>query len=116
MTIEQILSTEYSEPFDNLRKKMMATSFYKYGHVKDNAYSGMEDFLKSLDKRYEKFKQTKNTEFLADIANICMMIWMYPEPFGCHYKPTDSNESPGIDGISVKQFQDECEGIGGFKL
>lgn len=110
MSPEEILKTEYSEDFDKLRKKMMVMSFYKYGYVKDNAYSGMEDFLKSLDKRYEKFKQTKNTEFLADIANICMMIFMYPEPFGCHYRPTDSKESPGIDGISVKQLQDEMEG------
>lgn len=106
MTREEILSTEYSEKFDKLRKDMMVMSFYKYGHVKENAESGMEDFLKSLDMRYEKFKQTKNTEFLADIANIAMMIFMYPEPFGCHYKPTDSKESPGIDGISVQQLKE----------
>lgn len=113
MIPEEILKSEYSIEFDNLRKKMMVTSFYKYGTVKENAYSGMEDFVKSLEIRFEKFKQTKNTEFLADVANLCMMIFMYPEPFGCHYRPTDSTESPGIDGISVKQLNDEMEGFGG---
>lgn len=107
---EEILRTEYSEEFDNLRKKMMVTSYYKYGPVKENAYSGMEDFIKTLDIRYKKFLETKNTEFLADVANICMMIFMYPEPFGCYYKPTDSSESPGIDGISVRQLEEEMGG------
>lgn len=111
MSPEEILKTEYSTDFDKLRQRMMVMSYYKYGRVKDNAYSGMEDFLKSLDMRYEKFKATKNTEFLADIANLCMMIYMYPESFGCHYRPTDSKESPGIDGISVKQLEDEMEGL-----
>lgn len=101
---EEILKHEYSEEFDRLRKRMMATSFYKYGSVKDNAMSGMQDFIKSLDIRLDKFKQTKNVEYLADVANFCMMIWMYPEQFGCHYKPTDSNKSPGIDGASVKEI------------
>lgn len=106
MTREDILKTEYSFQFDKLRQDMMATSFYKYGKVEENAKNGTTDFTKSLDIRYEKFKQTKNTEYLADIANICMMIYMYPQYFGCYYKPTDSNESPGIDGMGVQELKD----------
>ena len=109
MTREEILKTEYSMPFDKLRQDMMAMSFYKYGKVADNAKNGTTDFLKSLDKRYEAFKTTHNTEFLADIANICMMIYMYPQYFDCQYKPTDSNESPGIDGMSVQELKDWSE-------
>lgn len=109
MSREEILKTEYSLEFDKLRQDMMAMSFYKYGKVKDNAESGLSDFVKSLDKRYEAFKQTKNTEFLADIANLCMMIYMYPQHFGCHYKPTDSKESPGIDGTSVQAMKEYGE-------
>lgn len=106
MSREEILSTEYSKDFDKLRQDMMAMSYYKYGPVKENAESGLSDFTKSLDIRYEAFKKTKNTEYLADIANLCMMIWMYPECFGCHYKPTDSKESPGIDGTTVKALKE----------
>lgn len=103
--VEDILKTEYSIEFDDIRKKMMIMSYYKYGKIIENAHSGCSDFVKSLDKRYEAFKKTKNTEFLADMANLCMMIWMYPDCFGCHYTPTDSKDSPGIDGISVKEMQ-----------
>lgn len=31
-----ILQTEYSERFDDIRKKMMETSYHKYGPLKDN--------------------------------------------------------------------------------
>ena len=33
---EDILRTEYSEKFDNIRKNMMIVSYYKYGPLKDN--------------------------------------------------------------------------------
>jgi len=39
--INQILKTEYSERFDEIRKKMMVMSHYKYGPMREN---------------YEKFK------------------------------------------------------------
>ena len=106
MSREEILSTEYSQKFDKLRQDMMEMSFYKYGYVKENAESGLSDFVKSLAIRHEAFQKTRNIEFLADIANICMMIYMYPDCFGCHYKPTDSSESPGIDGTTVKALRE----------
>lgn len=106
MTSDEILKTEYSEEFDNLRKKTMIMSFYKYGYLKDNANSGCTNFEKSLEMRYAKFKETRNTEYLADVANMCMMLFMYPAQFGCYYKPTDSKESPGIDGMSVQELKD----------
>lgn len=106
MDMNEILKTEYSAEFDELRKKMMVMSYFKYGKLRDNATNGTIDFIKSLDIRYEAFKKTHNTEFLADIANIAMMIWMYPEQFGCHYKPTDSDESPEMDGMSIKEIQE----------
>ena len=109
MTREEILKTEYDYSFDKLRQDMMAMSFYKYGHVEDNAKNGTTDFLKSLERRYEAFKTTRNTEFLADISNFCMMIYMYPQYFDCHYKPTDGHEAPGINGMSVQELKDWSE-------
>lgn len=39
--IQQILKTEYSEKFDEIRKNMMVVSYFKYGAMREN---------------YEKFK------------------------------------------------------------
>ena len=36
MNIKEILKTEYSDKFDEIRKNMMVVSYYKYGALKDN--------------------------------------------------------------------------------
>ncbi|MDF2844749.1 MAG: hypothetical protein K0R00_3175 [Herbinix sp.] len=104
-SIDEIIKTEYSVEFDELRKKMMVMGFYKYGPLKDNIDNQAYDMLDSLKVRLEHFEKTKNVEYLADVANFCMMIYMYPEKFGAFYKPTDSNNSPGISGMSVNDFK-----------
>lgn len=103
---EKILSTEYSEKFDELRKKQMTTSFYKYGYLRDNATTGAVDYVKSMEIRLQKYKDTGNTEFLGDVANCAMIEFMYPQHPRAHYRPTDSRESPGLHGMSLKEIAD----------
>ncbi len=109
-TVKEILKTEYLEHFDEIRKKMVCTSFYKYGPVKQNVITKSVDTIASLEKRLQAYKDTGNTEFLADIANFAMFEYMHPQHPNGHYKPTDSSESPGIVGMSVneaKRFKED---------
>lgn len=103
---ERILQTEYSEEFDRIRKNAMVVSFYKYGPVKQNTTLKTEDVIASLEKRLKKYKETGNTEYLADVANFAMMEYMYPQHLNGHYRPTDGRESPGIVGMSVKEIEE----------
>lgn len=109
--IEKILSTEYSTQFDGIRKNMMVVSYYKYGDMATNYKKGKTiDCISSLEKRLQKYKETGNTEFLADIANFAMIEFMYPQHEKAHYKPTDSNESCGVVGMGIneiKNFKEE---------
>lgn len=104
-TVNDILKTEYYERFDDIRKNMMVTSYYKYGPVKDNydKYKSINP-IGSLEKRLKKYKETGNTEFLADIANFAMIEFMYPSIEGAAYKPTDSGACE-IDGVGVNQVR-----------
>lgn len=103
--MEQILETEYSEKFDEIRKDMMVMSYYKYGAMKDNYKKHKTiDAIGSLEKRLKKYKETGNTEFLADIANFAMIEFMYPQHPKAHYKPTDSGASE-IDGFGVNEIR-----------
>ena len=88
--IASILKTEYSNKFDDIRKKMMATSYYKYGPMRDN-YSKYKcmDAIGNIEKRLETYKETANTEYLADVANFAMIEFMYPSIPNAKYKPTD---------------------------
>ena len=84
---DTILKSEYSERFDKIRKEMMVMSCYKYGPLKDNYgnYKCM-NAIGNIRKRLERYEETGNTEFLADIANFAMIEFMCPSIPGAHYE------------------------------
>lgn len=103
--LENILKTEYSKRFDDIRKKMMLTSFYKYGRLKENyeIYKCM-DCLGNLEKRLQMYRETGNTEFLADVANFAMIEFMYPTIIGAYYKATDSGACESV-GFGINEIK-----------
>ena len=109
MDARKILAKEYCEEFDERRKNAIVCSFYKYGPSKENFQKGMVDAIGSLKKNLQKFEETGNTGYLVDVANYAMFRYMYPME-GEKYKPTDSNQSAGVDGITInemKKFREE---------
>lgn len=105
MEIKDILKTEYSEKFDEIRKDMMCVSYYKYGAMKENYKQHKTiDAIGSLEKRLKKYKETGNTEFLADIANFAMIEFMYPQHEKAYYKPTDDGACE-IDGFGINEMK-----------
>lgn len=104
-SIKDIMETEYSEKFDKIRKDMMVTSYYKYGPLKEN-YEKFRcmDALGNIEKRIQRYKETGNTEFLADAANFAMIEFMYPSIKGAKYIPTDSG-SCDIAGFGVNEIK-----------
>lgn len=112
MTLSEILKTEYSEKFDEIRKNMMVMSFYKYGALRDNYKNEKTiDAIGSLKKRLAKYGETGNTEYLADIANFAMIEFMYPQHKEAFYKPTDSG-SCEISGFGVNEIKGFKDGPG----
>lgn len=103
--IEDILKTEYSERFDKIRKDMMVMSYYKYGPMNEN-YDKFKcmDALGNIEKRIQKYKETGNTEFLADVANFAMIEFMYPSIEGARYTPTDSGACD-IAGFGINEVR-----------
>ena len=105
----EILEKEYSHRFDELRQKAIIVSYHKYGPSKENFQKGMVDAVGSLKKNLKKFEETGNTEYLVDVANYAMFRFMYPME-GEGYKPTDSDQSAGVDGVTInelKQFKED---------
>ena len=101
---KEILDKEYSEEFDTRRKNAILTSYYKYGPSKENFKKEMVDAIGSLKKNLKKFEETGNTEYLVDVANYAMFRYMYPQG-NESYRPTDSNESAGVDGITINELK-----------
>lgn len=102
--VDEILKTDYSEEFDSKIKALVCQSYYKYGKASSNFSTGNVDAIGSLKKCLDKFEETHNTEYLLDVANYAMFRYMWPKE-NEFFKHTDSNESAGIDGISVKEIE-----------
>lgn len=102
----EILETEYCEEFDEIRKKMMIMSYFKYSLAKDNyeKYKSI-NAIENIKKRLEKYEETKNTEFLADVANFAMLEFMFPSIEGAKYTPTDSGACE-LQGFSINEIRD----------
>ena len=86
--------TEFSGAFIQFMANRMAVSYHKYGPVADG-YPGRVDAIASLKQRLEKYEETGNTEFLVDASNFAMIEFMHPRRPNAHFRPTDSDESPG---------------------
>lgn len=84
-------TTELSGEFLQGMADRMAVSFHKYGSVG----AADIDFAASIRQRIEKYQETGNTEWLMDVANFAMIEFMVPQHADAHYRPTDSDESPG---------------------
>lgn len=97
---------EYSERFDELRKNRVEVSYHKYGPARKNFKTGNVQALPSMERCIEKYNSTGNTEYLVDAANYLMFEFMYPQHPKAHFKATDSKDSAGIVGISVKEMED----------
>lgn len=100
------LKNEYSDKFDELRRNRVEVSFYKYGPAKDNFSTGNVNAIATLEKCIEKYNSTGNTEYLCDAANYAMFEFMYPQHPKAHFRATDSGESAGIVGMSVKEMEE----------
>lgn len=103
MTSEQILSTEYSERFDTLRKNRMVVSFHKYGPLKINYGDKLISAISNLEERLRLYKETGNTEYLADVANFAMIEFMFPQHPMAHYN--DLSESPGLGSMTYRDIE-----------
>ena len=100
-----MISEEYSERFDELRKNRVEVSFFKYGPARKNFRTGNVKAIPSMELYIEKYNSTGNTEYLVDAANYLMFEFMYPQHPKAHFKATDSQESAGIVGISVNEME-----------
>ena len=97
---------EYSPEFDELRKDRVMVSLHKYGPARKNFKTGNVNAIATMEKCIEKYNDTGNTEYLCDAANYLMFEFMYPQHPKAHFKATDSGESAGIVGISVKEMEE----------
>lgn len=102
---EQFCIAEYDAVQDYCYKKDFQLSKEERQIIRD---IGLEEsffsWIGNIRKRLEKYEETGNTEFLADIANFAMIEFMCPSIPGAHYEKTDSGacETVGFGILELK--------------
>lgn len=107
-TPEKILARDFSDSFVSLMRNRIVMSHYKYGWVSDT-YPELADAIESLKQRLALYEETGNLEHLVDVGNFAMIEYMRPRHPNAHFKATDSDQSPGLVGISYKQMVEEMD-------
>lgn len=107
----EILKTEYSVDFDEKRKAAMVNSYYRYGKASENygVYKCL-DARANILERLKAYEETKNKEFLVDVANFAMLEYMFPSIEGAFYKPTGKGAVKTI-GHGIEEIRREAEGL-----
>lgn len=72
----------------------MGVSYHKYGDFHEN-FPHRANGIDQLLQRLALYQSTGNTEWLIDMANYCMIEFCCPSHPDAHFRPTDSDESPG---------------------
>lgn len=99
--VGETMPTEYSDRFDRLRQNRVEVSYHKYGPAEANFKYGLVKALETAQLCIEKYRNTKNTEYLCDAANYLMFEFMYPQIPEAYFKATDSGESAGTVGEPI---------------
>jgi hypothetical protein len=93
-TPAEILAEDFSEQFVQYMRNRVLQGRFTYGPIARNRHR--TDFLASLDRRIKAYRDTANTEFLVDAANLLMFEFMYPKLEGAYFRATSREESPGL--------------------
>lgn len=99
------METEWSKEFEKHRKEAIAVSHYKYGPASRN-FPDNVDAIASMQKCIQMYTDTHNKEYLCDAANYLMFEYMYPKYADARYRHTDSDQSAGVVGMTVKEMED----------
>ncbi|HPI18738.1 MAG TPA: hypothetical protein PKY56_00070 [Candidatus Kapabacteria bacterium] len=76
-----IKETQWSVEFEELMRNRLVMGAFRYGMF--GKQSKKYDHTSSIPKRLELYKQTKNAEYLVDIANLCMAEYIDNKPKLC---------------------------------
>lgn len=104
--IDQTIDERKLYEIETRCRNRMDMSYYKYGAARDNFGGGRVDAIGCVDLCLEKFRKTKNTEYLLDVINYAAFRFMFPLP-GEFFSPTGSSESAGVDGTPINMERGE---------
>jgi hypothetical protein len=91
LSYDELRKTEWSEEFEKLMRNRLLMGFFRYGRMGDKN-KPVYDRKESILSRIFKYEETGNTEYLVDIANLCMLEFVEGRHKNKHFKSIDDGE------------------------
>lgn len=89
--LDELKDTEWSNKFEQLMKNRLIMGALRYGKIhEDNKPT--YDRVSSILKRLINYNKTGNTEFLVDIANLCLLEFEEGIHTNKHFNSIDDGE------------------------
>lgn len=89
--LESLRETEWSQRFETLMRNRLLMGAFRYGLLEVKRHQRW-DFLGSLERRIEQYKQTGSQEHLVDAANLLMLEFEFPQQANAHWLSIDDGE------------------------
>jgi hypothetical protein len=91
--METLRRTEWSKEFEELCKNRMIMGSFRYERMEEKKKkTSRYDYIGDAVKRLNKYQATGNAEYLVDVANLCMLEFLFGEHKQKHFSSSDDGE------------------------
>jgi hypothetical protein len=87
-SLDILQKTEWSEEFENFMRNRLIMGRFRYGPFQ-NINRTPEAVIENIKLRADKYIKERNTEYLVDIANLCMKVFVVDDHPRKHFKSED---------------------------
>lgn len=91
--LDELIESEWSKEFEQLMHQRLIMGRFRYGPMEfDNRQT--ESIIKNIKERADLYLKDRNTEFMVDIANLAMKIFVAdPDPRKYFKSEDDKNHT-----------------------
>lgn len=89
--MDKLSDTEWSPKFEKYMRNRLIMGAFRYGHLHDPKKPQF-DRIVSARKRLELYEKTGNTEYLVDVANMCLLEFEEGTHPSKHFKSMDDGK------------------------
>jgi len=91
INLKEMQDSQWSPKFEQLMRNRLIMGALRYGRMNASG-KPKYDVIPSMIKRILKYKDTGNTEFLVDVANLCLLEFEEGHHHKKHFSSIDDGE------------------------
>ena len=91
LTLEELAKSEWVPEFEQLMRNRMIMGALRYGGLARKKRP-QYNYCQYIEVKFASYKQTGNTETLVDIANVCMLAFLFDDHPKKHFSAEDDKQ------------------------